>query len=139
MITYRFLRRPDAKTRAQLIELYREQGWWGRGDRPALLGSILRGSRLFLAAFEDGRAVGMARAIDAHSREAYIHDVAVLKAARGRDIGSQLVRRLVKRLRSGGIKWVGLIASSGSAPFYRSLGFTSPPDSEAMMLGGPHA
>lgn len=139
MITYRFLRRPDAKTRAQLLEIYREQGWWSGGDKPALLGNILRGSHCFLAAFDGGRAVGMARAIDAHSHEAYIHDVAVLKAARGRDIGSQLVRRLVKRLRADGIRWVGLIASSGSAPFYRSLGFSAPPDSEAMMLGGPHA
>lgn len=139
MITYRFLKRPDAKTRAQLIEIYREQGWWGKSDKPALLGNILRGSHSFLAAFDGGRAVGMARAVDAHSREAYIHDVAVLKTARGRDIGSQLVRRLVRRLRADKIKWVGLIASSGSAPFYRSLGFTAPPDSEAMMLGGPHA
>ncbi|MGD9641609.1 MAG: GNAT family N-acetyltransferase [Elusimicrobiales bacterium] len=139
MITYRFLKRPDAKTRAQLIEIYREQGWWKRDDKPALLGGIVKGSRLFLAAFDGGRAVGMARAIDAHSREAYIHDVAVLRAARGRDIGSQLVRRLVRRLRAGGIRWVGLIASSGSAPFYRALGFTAPPDSEAMMIGGPHA
>lgn len=136
--SYRYLRRADGKTLEQIISLYREQGWWTRADRPAMVRRILRESHCFLAAFDGGRLVGMARAVNAYSKEAYIHDVAVLKACRGRDIGSQLVSRLVRRLRRDGILWIGLIASSNSAPFYRRLGFRSYPSATAMMLGSPN-
>jgi spermidine synthase len=135
MIRYRFIKKADKRTLGQLMELYREQGWWTDGDKPALLGRMLRGSFCFIVAVEEGRVVGAGRAIDAYSNEVYIHDVAVLRARRGRDIGSELMRRLVARLKARGIVWIGLISSSYSSPFYRKLGFVSPPGATAMMLG----
>ncbi|OGR41929.1 MAG: hypothetical protein A2X35_11520 [Elusimicrobia bacterium GWA2_61_42] len=136
MLQYRFIKKADKTMLAQLISLYREQGWWTRADKPAMLRRMLRGSHRFLVALEDGKVAGMGRAINAHSKEAYIHDVAVLKAFRGREIGTALVARLVKRLKADGMRWIGLIASSNSAPFYRRLGFRSPAGTKAMMLGG---
>ncbi|MDA8130952.1 MAG: GNAT family N-acetyltransferase [Elusimicrobia bacterium] len=135
MIKYRFIRQASPALLRQITDIYKEQGWWGRGDTPALLGRIISRSCRFIIAEEEGRAVGMARAIDAWSREAYIHDVAVLRSCRGRKIGSGLIRRLGARLRADGMRWVGLIASNGAAPFYRSLGFSSPPKATAMMRG----
>jgi ribosomal protein S18 acetylase RimI-like enzyme len=132
MIRYRFLKKPDEKTLNQLTALYAEQGWWDKSDSRALLRRMVSRSHCFLAAFEDGRLAGMGRAVNAYSKEAYIHDVAVFSAFRGRDIGSELLRRLTARLKKDGIRWIGLIASGGSAPFYRSLGFSTPPRSAAM-------
>ncbi|OGR75420.1 MAG: hypothetical protein A2X32_12940 [Elusimicrobia bacterium GWC2_64_44] len=132
MIRYRFLKNPDDKTLDQLTALYAEQGWWDKSDSRAMLRRIVRDSHCFLAAFEGGRLAGMGRAVNALSKEAYIHDVAVFADFRGRDVGSGLVRRLTARLRDDGIRWIGLIASGGSAPFYRSLGFSTPARSAAM-------
>lgn len=133
MITYRFLKNPGVKTVDQLIALYAAQGWWGKGDDRALLRRMVRGSRLFVAAFEGGRLAGMGRAIDARSREAYIHDVAVAREFRGRDIGTGLMRRLIGRLKRDGFRWIGLISADGSAPFYKALGFYVPRRAAAMM------
>lgn len=132
MIRYRFLKNPDEKTLDQLTALYAEQGWWDKSDSRAMLRRIVRDSHCFLAAFEGKRLAGMGRAVNALSKEAYIHDVAVFRAFRGRDIGSQLLRRLTSRLEKDGIRWIGLIASGGSAPFYRSLGFSTPARSAVM-------
>jgi len=133
VIRYRFLKNPDGRTVDRLIALYSAQGWWGKGDNRALLRRMVRGSRLFIAAFEGGRLAGMGRAIDACSREAYVHDVAVAREFRGRDIGTGLMRRLVARLKRDGFRWVGLISADGSAPFYKALGFYIPRRSAAMM------
>lgn len=132
MIRYRFLKDPDEKTLDQLTALYAEQGWWDRTDSRAMLRRIVRGSHCFVAAFEGGKLAGMGRAINALSKEAYIHDVAVAREFRGRDIGSGLLRRLEARLKRDGIRWIGLIASGGSAPFYRRLGFSTPPRHAAL-------
>ncbi|MDD2804623.1 MAG: GNAT family N-acetyltransferase [Elusimicrobiales bacterium] len=132
MISYRFLKNPDEKILDQLTALYAEQGWWDKSDSRAMLRRIVRDSHCFLAAFEGKRLAGMGRAVNALSKEAYIHDVAVFRAFRGRDIGSGLLRRLTARLKKDGIRWIGLIASGGSAPFYRAQGFSTPPRAAAM-------
>lgn len=138
MMRYRFIKTPDEKTLARLAALYAEQGWWTRKDKPAMLRRMVKESHCFLIAEENGQVAGMGRALNAWSGEAYIHDVAVLKAFRGREVGSQLIKRLVSRLKKDGIRWIGLIASGNSAPFYESLGFRSPAGSKAMTLGDPN-
>ncbi|OGR50848.1 MAG: hypothetical protein A2049_02205 [Elusimicrobia bacterium GWA2_62_23] len=138
MLRYRFIKIPDEKTLARLAALYAEQGWWTGKDTLAMLRRMVRGSHCFLIAEENGRLAGMGRALNAWSGEAYIHDVAVQKEFRGRKVGSQLMKRLVARLKKDGVRWIGLIASGNSAPFYESLGFRSPPGSRAMTLGDPN-
>jgi len=135
MMHYRFIKKADNKTLEQIISLYREQGWWNRSDTKRMLRRIIKESHCFMVAIENGRVAGMARAINAYSKEAYIHDVAVFREFRGRDIGSVLVSRLARRLKADGIGWIGLIATSNSAPFYRRLGFRPPADAQAMILG----
>ena len=135
MTRYLFIKDADDKTLDQLISLYREQGWWDGSDSKRMLRRMIKDSHCFMIALEDGRVAAMGRAINAYSREAYLHDVAVFREFRGRDIGSALVSRLARRLKADGIRWIGLIASSNSAPFYRRLGFRSPAGAKAMMLG----
>ncbi|MCX5786303.1 MAG: GNAT family N-acetyltransferase [Elusimicrobia bacterium] len=122
-LTFRFIRKADAATLNCIITLYRAQGWWGRRDRPELLSRIINGSHCFVLAQRKGRAIGMGRAISDGVSDAYIQDVMVLKSERGTGAGSAIVKAIQKRLKTDGIKWIGLIAQDNSSPFYSRLGF----------------
>ena len=83
---------------------------------------------------EDGeRIVGMGRAISDGVSDAYIQDVAVDKNHRGKGIGTEITSRLLNRLNSDGVNWVGLIAERGSHLFYERLGFAVMPDATPMV------
>lgn len=99
------------------------QGWWGPKDTPRLLSRLVAGSHCFLLALRGGEPVGMGRAISDGASDAYIQDVMVLSSERGRGTGSAVVRALAARLRKDGLRWIGLIAQDGSAPFYEKLSF----------------
>lgn len=53
----------------------------------------------------------------------YIHDVALLPAARGRGAASRLLGRLAELARSAGLASLSLVAVSGSAAFWERQGF----------------
>jgi len=135
-LRYAFIRRPDRALVLRLEEMYRAAGWWRPKDTPALLRRIVRGSRRFLVVFEGGRAVGMGRALGDGANDAYIQDVFVDEALRGRGIGAQIVRRLVRRLKADGAGWIGLIAAEGTRPFYEKLGFRRMKGCDPMLLQG---
>jgi spermidine synthase len=119
----------------ELVELYRAAGWWDRGDTPRLVAGLAAGSHCFLVARAGGRAVAMARAIGDKKSDAYLQDVFVLPAYRGRGLGASLVRRLARRLRGEGFGWIGLIAAPGARPFYERLGFKRLAGHAPMRLG----
>ncbi len=54
----------------------------------------------------------------------YLHDLALLPAARGHRAGSAGVRLLLQLARRSGFTRASLIAVSGSEPFWRRQGFT---------------
>lgn len=122
-LTLRFIKTADAATLKRIITLYRSHGWWTPADTPALLRRIIAGSHCFILAEKDGLPVGMGRAISDGVSDAYIQDVAVLKAERGTGAGSAMIKALTRRLKADGIKWLGLIAQDNSYPFYARLGF----------------
>ena len=138
MLTFRFLKKPDAATIRGIISLYSRQGWWGKKDKPALAAKIISRSHCFLVALDKGRPVGLGRAISDAINDAYIQDVTVLREYRGRGLGSKIVLRLKNRLKADGIQWIGLIAQDNSAPFYARLGFKPIERSRPMMLKGNH-
>jgi ribosomal protein S18 acetylase RimI-like enzyme len=108
-----------------IVELYQAGRWW-REDPAwrAAIPQMIRGSFCFLVAREPGgRIVGMGRVISDGVSDAYIQDVAVLEAFRGRGIGGELVRRLTEQCREARINWIGLLAEPGTQAFYEPLGF----------------
>jgi len=138
MIVFRFLKRTDAATLKGIISLYSRQGWWGKDDKPALAVKIMANSHCFLVALDNGRPVGMGRAISDSANDAYIQDVMVLPEYRRLGLGGKIVLRLKKRLKADGIRWVGLIAQDNSSPFYAKLGFKPIARALPMMLKGNH-
>ncbi len=121
--------RMDARVDPQgMRRLYEVAGWWDDDDdrRPDLewLRNMVAGSFCFAAAYDDqGRMIGMGRAISDGVSDAYIQDVVVDPGWRRQGVGAAIMAALMKRLREQHINWIGLIAEPGSESFYSALGF----------------
>jgi spermidine synthase len=134
MITFSFLTHPTPDQITRVIELYRQAGWWAeKSDNPELVRRIITGSHCFLAVSDKEGIVGMGRAISDRVSDAYIQDVTVDKVYQGRNIGSNIIQKLIERLEEDGLKWIGLIAENGSQSFYEKLGFKKMPNSVPML------
>lgn len=138
MLTYRFIKKADAKTLNQIISLYKNQGWWRKRDKPALAAKILKNSHCFLLALDRGRAIGIGRAISDRASDAYIQDITILPDYRSLGIGSAIVKKIKKRLKTDGIKWIALIAQNNSRDFYGKIGFKAIKRAHPMMLKENH-
>ena len=137
-IRCRFVKRPGPADLKAIITIYRAHGWWNPADGPALLARLIRGSQCFAVAERGGSIVGMARAVSDGVSDAYIQDVAVLPAERGRGTGQLLVGAVLERLKRDGIGWVALIAQGNSEPFYRKLGFRTLKNAAPMLGKGTY-
>jgi ribosomal protein S18 acetylase RimI-like enzyme len=134
MHTFGFLTDPSPDDLQRIIDLYRAAGWWGDGpDDPALVSRIIRGSHCFVVARAGEAIVGMGRALSDRASDAWIQDVTVETALRHRGIGTEIVRRIVARLESDGLGWIGLVAENRSHPLYEPLGFTPMTDAMPMI------
>ncbi|MBN1336173.1 MAG: GNAT family N-acetyltransferase [Deltaproteobacteria bacterium] len=108
----------------EILALYRAAGWWTEGDRGSeTIHGILLGSLVFVVAVEDGRIVGMARALSDGVSDAWIQDVTVLPSHRRRGIGARLVERVTEACLARGVTWVGLVAETGTESFYGAIGY----------------
>jgi spermidine synthase len=138
-VDYAFITEPTAPQTEGVLALYRVQNWWGQQtDRDRnLAAAIIRGSHCFVIAEAQGRLVGMGRAISDGVSDAYIQDVVVDPAFRGRGIGGRIVAGLVDRLKHDGIDWIGLGAEAGTHDFYRRAGFTELPGCTVMLKTNP--
>lgn len=112
--------------RHEIIQLYREAGWWlPEYDKDnSFVDKIAAGSFLFAGAFDDaGRMIGMGRSLSDGFSDAYIQDVTVLKSYRNQGIGGKIIRFLIAEMQQHGIDWIGLIGEPGTKHFYEKLGF----------------
>lgn len=125
---------PSPELLSAITALYRAAGWWGdEPDDPGGLARMIAGSHVFVVAREDGRVVGMGRALSDRVSDAYIQDLTVLEDCRGRGIATAMIERLIARLRADGLHWISVIAEAGSHPLYEALGF-APMDNATPML-----
>jgi GNAT superfamily N-acetyltransferase len=120
-----------------IVRLYETAGWWRAHYDPAHVGPMVRGSHAFAVAVDPatGETVGMGRAISDGASDAYVQDVVVAPAYRGRGIGRRIVASLLERCAADGILWVGVVAEPGSAPFWERAGFAPLEGHTAMLLG----
>ncbi|MDJ0914943.1 MAG: GNAT family N-acetyltransferase [Desulfobacterales bacterium] len=134
MPRFTFLQHPSLKQIEQITTLYRLEGWWTDvQDDPDLVKRIIAGSHAFLVATEGDDIIGMGRVISDRASDAYIQDLTVKQKFRGSGIGSQIVNRLVARLKADGLSWIGVVAEKNSADFYAKLGFGPMPAATAML------
>jgi ribosomal protein S18 acetylase RimI-like enzyme len=125
MSTYHFMDHPTSAQLREIIDLYRQAGWWTAetGNDLAAVAALIRGSHCFRVAMHNGRIIAMGRAISDGTSDAYIQDVTVQADFRGLGIATRIVNDLVARLGQAGIGWIGLIAEGESVAFYKRLGF----------------
>nr|WP_155467378.1 GNAT family N-acetyltransferase [Duganella radicis] len=88
---------------------------------PADLKVAFGNSRFICFAREDGRLVGVGRALADGIDCSYICDVAVLPSHQGTGLGKEIVANLVSQ--SAGHKKIILYAVPGKEPFYKKFGF----------------
>ena len=97
-------------------------GWQHRVADPEEFVRMLKNTNRTVVAVEDARVVGFARALCDEVSNGYISMVAVAPDMRGRGIGRELVRQLIKE--DSEITWV-LRAGRGSGDFWEKMGFES--------------
>lgn len=116
----------NASLLRQIVALYQHEGWWHAPvDTDALLLNLINNSHCFLIAVSDNQdVVAMGRAISDRTSDAYIQDVAVRFDHRKSGLGTAIITRIIKRLQSDGITWIGLISEKDSHSFYQKIGFT---------------
>lgn len=131
-----FLVAPTAHELCMIVALYRLAGWWPEGEAEdhTLLATMIRQSHCFVVALASARIIGMGRAISDGVSDAYVQDVVVEPAWRGRGVGSRIVSRILERLAADGLGWIGLIAERDSSPFYSRFGFAEMAGARPMRL-----
>ena len=82
-----------------------------------------------IACYDGNMLVGYVDSISNGVTDAYIQDLMVSPEYQGRGIGTELINRVVARLKNDGIYWISILFDEELAPFYKRFGFN-------MMLGG---
>lgn len=102
----------------EVAALYLEAGWIAEPVDKDVLRAMLEGSYAVSAAFRNGRLIGMMRAFSDGVSDAYLLDLVVLKAFRGRGIGREILERLAAFLKKKGCDWVLCVGAPGTEAFY---------------------
>ena len=103
----------------ELTALYRAAPLGNKN--PSGLKTAFSNSLFRCFAYEDGKLVGVGRALADGVDCSYICDVAVLPSHQGTGLGKEIVTRLVNL--SQGHKKIILYSVPGKEPFYRKFGF----------------
>lgn len=105
-----------------LTALYHNVGWTGYTDYPDKMAQLLGGSLWYLSAYDDGRLVGLIRAIGDDCSIAYIQDILVDPAYQRRGIGTTLLQAALTRFAS--IRQIVLMTddTAQTKAFYESVG-----------------
>jgi aralkylamine N-acetyltransferase len=122
----------------EIVQLYKAAGWWKDTYSKEGIPHLIAGSFAFAVALDtnSSKTIGMGRVLSDGVSDAYIQDLIVLPAYRGKHVGKKIVQTLVDHCISMGILWIGLIAEPGSSQFYTTLGFT-PMQNHSPMLYKP--
>jgi ribosomal protein S18 acetylase RimI-like enzyme len=109
----------------EIIDLYKEGGWWKDQYDESSIDQLILGSYLFVLALSKKRKnpIGMGRILSDGISDAYIQDLVVKKKYRNKGVGKRIVRFLVEYCLSNGIKWISLISEPNQDSFYVKLGF----------------
>lgn len=103
-----------------------EPGFWKQGTRDDALDNELRSAKDLAVVWEEaGQILGYASAHDFGFR-AYLSQLIVAKASRGRGLGRRLVEYIQDRLRERDCPLIIADVWKDSESFYRSLGWSEP-------------
>ncbi len=122
----------DDKDRVDAAEVHRflsTESYWARGRDLPTVERLVRDASRVVGAYEGARQIGFARAVSDDTAFAYLADVYVLPAYRGRGIGTALVREIVEGSSFSNRRW--LLHTLDAHGLYAKVGF-GPPSELAM-------
>ena len=117
----------DDKARVDRTEVHRflsEESYWAAGRPRAVQDRLIDEAVRVVGLYDGDRQVGFCRAATDGVSFAYLADVYVLPAYRGRGLGEELVREMVENGGLDGVKW--LLHTTDAHVLYRKLGFDTP-------------
>ncbi|BAC09234.1 MULTISPECIES: GNAT family N-acetyltransferase [Thermosynechococcus] len=125
----------------ELEELCDAVGWSRRPIRKVK--KAIQHSFLVISMWEQRgayrRLIGFSRATSDHAFNATIWDVVVHPEFQGRGLGKELMRQIIKELRSEDISNITLFADPHVVDFYRQLGFRPDPEGIKGMFWYPNS
>jgi GNAT superfamily N-acetyltransferase len=110
------------------------ESYWGAGRPRELVERTIRGSARVVGLYRGAEQVGFARAVSDDVTVAYLADVYVLAAYRGRGLGLALVREIVDGGSGPDVRW--LLHTADAQALYRKLGFSDDPPLYPLMERG---
>ena len=114
---------PARLDRDVIHDFLSRESYWARGVPRDVLDRAIDGSIPFGLFDEDGgRQVGFARVITDRATFAWLCDVFVLEARRGRGLGKRLIETIVAHPDLQGLRWF-LLATADAHELYRGFGF----------------
>ena len=110
--------------RAAVHRFLTEESYWARGRSRATQDAAIDGAAAVAGLYLDAAQVGFARVVSDGAVVAYLADVYVLQAHRGRGLGVELVRFVVEEGPCAGCRW--LLHTADAHELYRRFGFAEP-------------
>jgi GNAT superfamily N-acetyltransferase len=117
----------DAKDRIDRGEVHRfisEESYWAAGRPRETQDRLIDAAARVVGVYDGERQIGFCRAASDGTSFAYLADVYVLDAYRGRGLGEALVREMVDEGPLAHLRW--LLHTTNMHPLYRKLGFGDP-------------
>ncbi len=105
-----------------MIHRFLTMSYWAKGIPRAVVARSIQNSMCF-GAYRGGRQIGFARVISDYATYAYIGDVFVLKAYRGRGVGKLLMQSIMRNPRLRGLRRWSLVTADAHG-LYARFGFT---------------
>jgi GNAT superfamily N-acetyltransferase len=109
--------------------------YWAEGRPRETVQRLAREAERVVGLYDGDRQVGFARAFTDGTAIAYLADVYVLPAYRGRGLGVELVREMVEHGPYADLRWI--LHTRDAHDLYRRFGFAEP--SERVMERTPPA
>jgi GNAT superfamily N-acetyltransferase len=107
------------------------ESYWGRNRSRERVARAIAGSRRVLGLYCDKELVGFARAVSDGAIMAYLADVYVLPAHRGRGLGLALVTEMIEGCEQWDARW--MLHTADAQGLYAKLGFVQDAPTYALM------
>jgi ribosomal protein S18 acetylase RimI-like enzyme len=100
------------------------ESYWAKGRAREEVERLVHDAQRVVGLYKDGAQIGFCRAASDGASFAYLADVYVLAAHRGRGLGLELVREMIERGPYAERTW--LLHTRDMQPLYAKLGFGEP-------------
>jgi GNAT superfamily N-acetyltransferase len=110
--------------REEVHRFLSQEAYWATGRPRAVQDRLIAEASRVVGLYDGDRQIGFCRAFSDGLAAAYLADVYVLPAYRGRGLGEELVREMIDNGPYANVKW--LLHTTDAHSLYRKLGFDAP-------------